>query len=35
VEVAHETYAGLVAVRLPTQAELADARLPNHAPTSD
>jgi hypothetical protein len=35
VEVDHETYAGLVAVRLPTQAELADARLPNHAPTSD
>jgi hypothetical protein len=29
VEVEHETFAGLVALRLPTQAELADAGLPD------
>jgi Family of unknown function (DUF5628)/Domain of unknown function (DUF5593) len=33
VEVEQETFAGLVALRLPTQAELADAGLPDHGST--
>jgi hypothetical protein len=35
VEVEQETFAGLVALRLPTHAELADAGLPDHDPTRD